>query len=933
MKKHIGDKAQGRQRPLLAITPIAVACATLMMAGGAHAQAATETVVVTGIRGSIESSIATKRNADSIVEAVTAEDLGKLPDLSIAESLARLPGLAGQRVNGNTTNIQIRGMSAKYGVTLLNGREMVSGGSDRSVEFDQFPAELLSGATVYKTPNASLGTQGLSGTVNMTTLRPLDMAGRQMVFGARYEQNSNGTQIPGVSNTGNRLTASYVDQFANRTVGVALGFAHVESPEQQQHYENWWWTNMAKYPGDWCGGTCATPGVAADAVALQGFEATAFSTKQVRDGLMGVVEFKPNKDLHTVVDLYYSQFSKKYVGREFQEDGFNTWSGTTITNPTYENWDGEKVLVGGGAQHINGKILSRRNQRDDTIGAIGVNNELKLGNWTSIVDLSYSKADRDEVTAEMYAGPGSTNSDFTSFTIKRDGVSQFVPSLDWSDPAVMQLQQFWGQMGAARVFKVSDEMQSLRLAGKRDLEWGPFSRFEGGLNYAKRTKNYRQDKTAYDLASGATSAPIPTSVLMAPATLGFGAIPKVVNFDVQALLDTGLFTSRADDLSSAPNRNWGVAETVTTAYGMLNLDTTVAGFPVRGNVGLQVVNAQQTGSGIRWKVDDATPNGIGVPISGGKSYTDVLPSLNLAADVASDTILRLGLAQTLARPNMEDMRAGIGSPSRAAIKQGAKGYWSSSGGNPNLDPWRADSIDLSLEKYVGKRTYFSVAGFYKDFKSTVYKQDVFYDFKGFPDTCKPTASAPCTPLDPNNPADWIGTVNAYANGKGGWVRGTEFAASVDMGRFVSALDGFGIQASASVVKSNIHQDNNDNLPLEGLSGTTTSLVAFYEKHGFQARIGQRTRSQYLAAVRNIWGDNTLTTIEPESITDVQFGYSFESGPMKGLSFTLEVNNLTNEPYRTKSGVSDNTGTVPNLLYPTKYDRYGRQYLLGVSYKL
>ncbi len=926
MKKHIGDKAHGRQRPLGTITPIAVACATLMMTGGAHAQAATETVVVTGIRSSIESSIATKRNSDSIVEAVTAEDLGKLPDLSIAESLSRLPGLAGQRVNGNTTTISIRGMPAKFGVTLLNGREMVSGGSDRSVEFDQFPAELLSGATVYKTPNASLGTQGLAGTVNMMTVRPLDMTGRQMVFSARGEQNSNGEQIPGLSSKGNRLSASYVDQFANRTIGVALGYAHLETPEQQQHYENWWWTNMAKYPADWCGTTCATPGVAADAVALQGFEATAFSTKQVRDGLMGVVEFKPNKDLHTVVDLYYSQFSKKYVGREFQEDGFNTWSGTTITNPTYENWDGEKVLVGGTAQHINGKILTRRNKRDDTIGAIGVNNELKLGNWTTIADLAYSKADRDETTAEMYAGPGNNASDFTSFTIKRNGVSQFVPSLDWSDPAVMQLQQFWGQMGAARVFKVSDEMQSLKLGAKRDVEWGMFSRFEGGVNVNQRSKDYRQDKTAYDLASGATAAPFPNGVLMAPATLGFGAIPKVVNFDVQTLLDTGLFTSRADDLSSTPNRNWGVKETITTAYGMLSIDSSLAGMPLRGNLGLQVVNASQTGKGIAWQVDPATGTGFGTSLSQTRTYTDVLPSLNLVAEVDATTVARFGLARTLARPNLEDMRAGIGGVSRAAKPQGATPPWSASGGNPNLEPWRADAVDLSLEKYLGKRSYVAVAAFYKDLKSTVYTQKRAYDFTGFIDPC---TSADCLPLGGN----YLGTVDSPVNGQGGWVRGTEWAASIDAGRFVSALDGFGLTASASFTQSNIHQGNDLNNPLEGLSGTVTSLVAFYEKNGFQTRVGQRTRSRYLAAVRNIWGDNTLTTIEPEKILDFQIGYGFESGPMKGFSVLFEINNLTNEPYRTMQGVSDSTGTVPNLLYPTKFDKYGRQYLLGVTYKL
>ncbi len=178
----------------LRVSPVAAACSTLLLAASAvHAQQApTQTVVVTGIRHAIETSIAVKKNADSIVEAITAEDLGKLPDVSIAESLARLPGLTAQRLNGASSVISIRGMSPKFGVTLLNGREMVSGGADRSVEFDQFPAELMGGATVYKTPDASLGTQGLSGTVNMMTVRPLDFASRQVGLNARIEKNSNG---------------------------------------------------------------------------------------------------------------------------------------------------------------------------------------------------------------------------------------------------------------------------------------------------------------------------------------------------------------------------------------------------------------------------------------------------------------------------------------------------------------------------------------------------------------------------------------------------------------------------------------------------------------------------------------------------------------------------------------------------------------------
>ncbi len=918
MKTTANQRGQStfRHRAALRVSPIAAACSTLIFAmGTAYAQQANlDSVVITGIRGSIESSIAVKRNSDSIVEAVTAEDLGKLPDLSIAESLARLPGIAAQRVNGNAQVLSIRGLAPKYGVTLLNGREMVSSGSDRSVEYDQFPSELMGGATVYKTPDAALGAQGLSGTVNMQSIRPLDFKGRQANFNARVESNSNGDQIPGVSSKGNRISASYVDQSADRTLGIALGFAHLDSPEQQQHYANWWWANTANpasYPPDWCGGDCGIKGVARDAVALQGFEATAFSSSQVRDGLMGVLEYKPNKDVHTVLDLYYSKFSKKFVGREFQGE-MNTWNGVTYTNPAYANFGGEKVVVGGAIDNISGKLLSRGNQRDDTISAIGLNNELKFGKWTTIADLSYSKANRDEKTAEMYAGP-TTASGFSSTAISMSGFSQFVPTINWANPAVMQLQQFWGQMGAARIFNVDDEMKGIRLAAKRELDWGPVNHFEGGVNYSSRSKDYKAVKEAYDLKTGATSLAFPAGILQSPATLGFGSIPSVANFDVATLLATGLFSSRPDDLSSAPNRIWGVREKVLTAYSKLGLDFQ-AGIPVHGNFGVQVVHADQTGTGLYW---DGTGT---VPVSGGTSYTDVLPSLNLVGDLGSNTLLRFGAAKVLARPNMEDMRAGVNNISRAIT---APGLWSATGGNPTLEPWRADAFDVSLEKYYGKRSYVSAAAFRKNLKSTVYNQTVPYNFTGYPD-----------PLNGVPPIiTYAGTMSTMANGDGGYVSGTELSVAWDAGMLSSALSGFGLVASASHTNSNIHQGNNLDNPLEGLSGNVNSLVLYYEKGGFQTRIAQRYRSTYMAAVRNAWGDTSYTTIEPERVLDFQIGYGFETGTYKGLSFLFQINNLTNEPYRTMMTVDSNSGTVPKLMYPAIYEKYGRQVLIGLTYKM
>ena len=202
-----------------------------------------EEVIVTGIRGSIESSIASKRENSSIVEVVTAEDIGKLPDVSIAESLARLPGLTAQRLDGRGQVISIRGLAPDFTTALLNGREQVSAGDNRGVEFDQYPSELLGSVLVYKTPDAALIGQGLAGTADLRTIRPLEYGRQAIALNARYEWNDYGALNSGTEDTGQRFSVSYIDQFMDDTLGVVLGYAHMSTPYQAERFNAWGYPN------------------------------------------------------------------------------------------------------------------------------------------------------------------------------------------------------------------------------------------------------------------------------------------------------------------------------------------------------------------------------------------------------------------------------------------------------------------------------------------------------------------------------------------------------------------------------------------------------------------------------------------------------------------------------------------------------------------
>ncbi len=204
------------------------------------------TIVVTGIRRSLQDSIQIKRNSASVVEAVSAEEIGKLPDVSIAESIARLPGIAAQRVAGRAEIVSIRGFSPDFTTVLLNGRQQASSGFNRAVEFDQYPSELLGSVVVYKTPDASISGMGLAGTVDLRTIRPLEYGKRAIALNLRGQMDQGGGRNPDFSKYGWRGSASYIDQNEDGTLGWMMGYAHLDAPGHTDHTKNWFYDNYRR---------------------------------------------------------------------------------------------------------------------------------------------------------------------------------------------------------------------------------------------------------------------------------------------------------------------------------------------------------------------------------------------------------------------------------------------------------------------------------------------------------------------------------------------------------------------------------------------------------------------------------------------------------------------------------------------------------------
>jgi TonB-dependent receptor len=872
------------------LSPVAAGCAILLsaMAANAGAQTGTEqatdtpvaTVTVTGIRRGIEDAIAVKRDATSIVEAISAEDIGKLPDISIAESLARLPGLSAQRVNGQAQSISIRGTSGDLSTALLNGREQVSTSPDRTVEYDQYPSELINAVTVYKTADAAVVGQGLSGTVDLQTIKPLSLRERVVTVNVRGEKNSKGSVSAGAPDTGSRISASYVDQFANRTLGVAIGYARADKPNVSNQFETW----------DWVDNTSAVPGKTVKVP--KGIKALAVTGNQVRDGLMGVVEWHPSREFTSTVDVYHSRFSQDEIRRgmeiPLQDDGSVRFSNPTVANG---------MMVSGTANNVNPVVRNNRMSRDDTLSAIGWNNKFIAGKWTAVVDLSHSKADHQEELIEINAGLPTRQSLTYSYA---NGV---IPSLaltgTYDNPALLAIGGQFGD-GYVNAPNLTDKLTSFRASVERRFDEGMFHSVELGINSSKRSKEKQHLETGFNkLGNGTFAANV---VNGSQSLIG---LPGTLSWDIPGVLgqNFGPFTP-AILVPWGATKNWTIDEKVTTGYAKLNIDTELMSMPLRGNIGMQVVHTDQSSTANTLR---AWPFADLVPLTDGKKYTDYLPSINLAWSLPEQQVVRFGAGKSLARAKLNELNAAL----EVGLTQQTTGTPYGNGGNAQLDPWRANSADLSYEKYFGNKGYVSAAGYYKDLKSYIYNITVPRDFSEYR-----LAGATSN----------IGTMNQPKNGQGGTLSGLEFAVSTPLDALSPLLDGFGVSANASFTNSEItikdQRFGDMNIPLPGLSKRVFNVTAYYEKNGFSTRISQRRRSDFVAEIGGIGGAKELTFVKADTVTDLQVGYDFAA--VKGLSVLFQVNNLTDTAFQTYAGSPDR---------PRGYAKYGRQMLLGLNYKL
>ncbi len=885
---------RGSMQPLKRnLLSVALASAALMMAAAAQAQTADQsdttgandldTIKVTGIRRSIEASTDTKREATSIVEAVSAEDIGKLPDTSIADSIARLPGLTAQRFGSRPQEIHIRGFAGDFATGLLNGREQATPSNNRTIEFDQYPSELTSQVVVHKTVDASLVGQGLSGTVDVRTVRPLAYGKRTIAANLRGDFNT----LDGDRDAGNRFSISYIDQFADNTIGLALGYARLDSHVQGKQFESWGYDN----------------GV------LGGGKLYDIEDHNKRDGIMATLEFKPNDVYSSVLDVFYSKFDKENTKRGL-EFGL-VWGAAGQPLTRVNNADGTAIQAT--FHNFDPVLRNDYNPEKDDLYSIGWTHTLSLNDhWKATADISGSRAVRKQQVLETYGGLATgLAGDNVSIALNNDGYFDFDFGYDYGNPALIRLTDAggWGQDGYIKDFETRDSLAAFRLDFERAFDDGWLSSIKFGANLTDRNKDHASTEAFLCLNACRDGAEVLVpSGLITGSDVSFAGLDRVLGWDARRAYET-IYHRRSNVNADINLKNWEVKELVATAYVQANIDAELGSIPMKGNVGLQMVNVDQSSTGV------ATFEGTALsePSKRGANYTHYLPSLNLQFDLPADQVIRFGAGRQMARPRMDDLRANANYSINRTL-----GLWNGNGGNPELRPWLANAYDLSYEKYFnGNKGYVGVAYFFKDLRTYIYKQLTPFDFSQLPiPTSVPASQIPANP---------IALFEQPINGEGGTIKGLELSASIPLDLLWEPLNGFGIQANYSDTHSSISPNGpGSSEPLPGLSKYVSNITLYYERFGFSARVAQRHRSDFLGEVQGFGGDREKIFFNAETVTDVQLGYTFQHGALENLGILLQVNNLENEPFTSSyDGRSDR---------PRQYWGYGRTYLLGVNYR-
>lgn len=917
-----------------------------------------ERIEVKGYSKSLIDSLDAKRYGDTVSEQLSADDLGALPDVSMADALTRLPGISAVRTGGQAAEINIRGMSGGFVFSTLNGREQVSTSGTRSIEFDQYPSELISSAAVYKSPKASLIEGGVAGTVELQTVSPLQSdKDHSFLVNARGMYNDRASEVYGADEYGNRLSISYQGKFFDDTVGVALGYARLKQPSVATQFIGLAYNDSKEVDG-LANDTKGPIDAPANEYISEGFELQHLGGVEIRNGYMGAIEWAPRDNFKLKADAFLSRFDSESFARGFRVKFGG--SGAAIANPVL---DGNSVI--GGTFNRTSKSFTRvetvndDNQDFDEVNSFGLNADWQVTDRLNVAaDISYSSAKSNFRNGLLWANVAvDANADTPVFD-DNVSISYQLNGLNLPDVGFNQADAFT-DLDRVMVSKYGiypyeneDAVKAYRLDFKYDLENDYISSVEFGVRYSDRNYSNRRSVFEYGNDGAFSSAEPPLKLTSDMASVvdwqgEFSYFPSYLAIDLDAALAAwfpegipqpvqtwGNADGVLDAKGYTTNYSWTVLqsgevfEKVFAAYAMVNFDTEIGGIPVTGNLGLRRVETDQSATvlenvgadpqlGAQYIVDDlGIVNNYYAPKIKGIDYVDYLPSLNLSFKITEDSQIRLAAAKVMSRPPINRL---AGDASATANSDGVIN--GSSTNNPYLKPFYADQYDISYEKYFDEGA-FVAALFYKNIDSFIDTVAITnFDFKGNGFNVPDYIVDPVTGVQTSTSNGTYTT--AMNNAEGGYIRGLELAYTQVFASLPDLFSGLGFNASYSYTESEVQSitslgGDSATQSLPGLSNNVFSATLFYGYEGFETRISARYRDAFVSEQVAI--NDQVVNFDSETVMDYQASYQV----MDGLNVLFQVNNLTDEPTKSYFGTEQKTGTL---------QYFGREFFLGFTYAL
>ncbi|AOW76315.1 hypothetical protein A3Q34_05245 [Colwellia sp. PAMC 20917] len=833
---------------------------------------AVEVIEVRGFRGSIIKSLNTKRFSDTVVDAISADDIGGLPDVSIADSLTRLPGVTSVRIDGQSSELNIRGLSGGFVFSTLNGREQVSTAGGRSVQFDQFPSELIKQAQVYKSQKASLIEGGIAGTIELETANALDNEKETSFrFSAHGNWNDAAAGNEDSADFGRRLTASYQAKFLDDTLGLSLGYAGMFQPTVSSRFVNYQFDDR-DLSETYDGGPESL-------LVSSGFEVNERGGEDSRDAFVLALNWEPRDDLRFQFDGFHSKFDSEKWDRGLRISGINNIASPgqslLLTDPLIANG----ALIGGTiARNPNGdaiappykgsdRSLNIQTQADDNttnseLSSFGLKGEWEINDdLLMTVDFAHSQGketSKDQVMRMAYFKDSSAATPIIDndiiFSYKLNGLEN--PDLafnqDFTDTDHMMVTSAESYPSIE-----SNESNAVRVDFAYQLESDIFSSVEFGARLSEReyelgrgrflygTTDANMRNGQYITYAGTDEegnpieterfAPFPLSNENSTVTSINGDLPGMPSF--LAVNNNDILNAWIPNVDRTPVRDWNhswtmtqnniVEEEVTAAYVQLNLNAELFGLPLSGNVGLRYVGSKQSSTGL---VNVGAGNGdvIYDDVGGtsdefrretvSESYNDLLPSLNLNIQLSEDDQLRFAYSKVMSRPDMPSM-ANSGNFRFNSADDGRNYIDLDSSTSPSIRPFYADQIDISYEHYFSETDgAFVFAIWNKDIENmpgTTTDKNFDYQANGIavpaiPDD-KTHAEYDSETGEPiGEPLVWENGTYSHAanNAEAGYIRGIEIGYTQTFTFLPDMWKGLGANINFSYTESEIERPSN-----------------------------------------------------------------------------------------------------------------------------